>query len=183
MAELFFFAAGTPAAKGSKSFKGMTSRADGTKFARLVESSKKVKPWERAVCAALLARPGFAMFRGAVVVELEFRFDRPASHGRKRLPCWSKGAGDVDKLARSTLDALTAAGVWNDDSQVVRLVVDRRYCGEGERPGCLIRVTDPFPGLVKPEPKGKRDARRQEGGDAGEALAPAAGGRPRRLAV
>ena len=159
MAELFFFAPGTPGAKGSKRHVG---------GGRMIEMSKKVKPWERAVVAALSTRT-FPKFLGAAVVELEFRFIRPANQGKKLLPCWSKRDGDVDKLARSTLDALTAAGVWRDDSQVVRLVVDRCYCSAGEVPGCLIRITDPFPGLVKPEPKGKRDAgpKAGRGADAG----------------
>lgn len=165
MNELFFFAPGVPGAKGSKSFKGMGKRANGTAFARLVESSKKVKPWEEAVCRALFPRQPVEKFRGAVHLELEFLFARPPSHGKQHPPAWNKLTGDADKLARSTLDALTRAGVWDDDSQVIRLTASKRYCNAGEAPGCLIRVTDPSPGLVKPAPKGKRDVRREESGE------------------
>ena len=180
MNELFFFAPGVPGAKGSKSFKGMGRRANGTQFARLIESSKKVKPWEEAVCAALFPRQPVEMFRGAVHVELEFLFTRPPSHGKQRPPAWNKLTGDADKLARSTLDALTRAGAWGDDSQVIRLTSSKRYCNAGEVPGCLIRVTDPSPGLIKPQPKGKRDARQREGQEVDAGAGRRGGGTRRR---
>ena len=163
MSELYFFAPGTPGAKGSKSFKGMMRLGNGRTTARLLESSKKVKPWEDAVCRALFPRQPLAPFPGAVELTLEFRFARPASHGRKRWPCWGKDVGDVDKLARSTLDALTRAGAWADDAQVIKVTASKRYCEAGEEPGCLIHARDPSPGLVKPKSKGKRDAGRTEG--------------------
>ena len=38
-----------------------------------------------------------------------------------------KGIGDNDNLAKSVLDALTKAGVWQDDKQVDELHVVKRY--------------------------------------------------------
>lgn len=35
------------------------------------------------------------------------------------------GKPDVDNAAKAALDALTSAGAWTDDTQVVRLVVER----------------------------------------------------------
>lgn len=50
--------------------------------------------------------------------------------------------GDLDKLARNLLDALTDAGVYGDDVQVTRLIVDK--IGAGERgPGVDLRVLVP----------------------------------------
>lgn len=46
------------------------------------------------------------------------------------------GAGDLDKLYRNVLDALTDAGVYEDDVQVVRLSGSK---SEGE-PGVRVRV-------------------------------------------
>lgn len=59
--------------------------------------------------------------------------------------------GDVDKLARNVLDAISlnckgerdrhCAGVIRDDVQVVRLQSDRFACATGELPGQYVRVT------------------------------------------
>jgi Holliday junction resolvase RusA-like endonuclease len=46
------------------------------------------------------------------------------------------GAGDLDKLYRNVLDALTDAGVYEDDVQVVRLSGSK---SQGE-PGVRVRV-------------------------------------------
>ena len=47
---------------------------------------------------------------------------------------WATRKPDVDNVAKAVLDALTDAGVWGDDAQVVRLVVDRCWGAVGERP-------------------------------------------------
>jgi Holliday junction resolvase RusA-like endonuclease len=39
--------------------------------------------------------------------------------------------GDLDKLARNTLDALTDAGVYGDDVQVTRLLLEKRAAADG----------------------------------------------------
>ena len=50
-------------------------------------------------------------------------------------------APDVDKLVRSTMDALTKAGLYDDDRRVARLTASKTYAGglaSLAEPGCLI---------------------------------------------
>ncbi len=50
-----------------------------------------------------------------------------------------KSSGDVDKLARNLLDALTDAQVYRDDVQVISLVATKVPAGE-QGPGVEIHV-------------------------------------------
>lgn len=75
----------------------------------------------------------------AVVVEASFTFPRPVSAPKGRRVFPSKRP-DVDKAARSLLDALTQSGCIVDDAQVVELVA--RKCYPGEHPLAL-----PVPGV------------------------------------
>lgn len=145
---------GQPGAQGSKRHIG-----NGV----MIESSKKVKPWRQAVkhaaIDAMAAREGtgdpFAMLSGPLEVRIVVSFTRPAAHWRTGRNAHilrdtapaapiSRALGDADKLARSCLDALTDAGVWNDDAQVARLVVDKVYPGTHPDalpvPGAVIRI-------------------------------------------
>lgn len=49
-------------------------------------------------------------------------------------------SGDVDKLVRNVLDALTKGGAYVDDVQVVRLLADKVAMGPMGRKGVQIRV-------------------------------------------
>lgn len=70
-------------------------------------------------------------FTGFVVVEIVCHFARPASHLKKNgtpkasAPLYPRP--DVDNLAKAVLDALTDAGAWGDDSQVVSLGVRKKW--------------------------------------------------------
>jgi crossover junction endodeoxyribonuclease RusA len=51
---------------------------------------------------------------------------------------------DLDNRLKSTLDSLTHAGVWLDDSQIDRLTIER---GELDRPlGSMVVTISPSPG-------------------------------------
>jgi crossover junction endodeoxyribonuclease RusA len=51
---------------------------------------------------------------------------------------------DIDKLVRSTCDALTTAGVYEDDARIVSLTASKVFPGEGidalDVPGCVIHL-------------------------------------------
>ena len=58
--------------------------------------------------------------------------------------CTSRGNGDIDKLARSTLDGLSVSAggsVLEDDSLVVELNTKKRYVKKDELPGSLIAIS------------------------------------------
>ncbi|MGH9249435.1 MAG: RusA family crossover junction endodeoxyribonuclease, partial [Acidimicrobiales bacterium] len=81
---------------------------------------------------------------GPVAVALRFTLRRPAS-APKRRRTWPIGArsGDIDKLQRAILDALTDVGVWKDDAQVVHVDAGKDYQGADgylDRPGVTITV-------------------------------------------
>lgn len=146
MSRLSFTVNGTPGAQGSKRHVG---------HGVMVESSKKVKPWRSDVKAAAeaahLASDEWDRATGAVGVQITFRFARPKSHyrtGRNAhilrddAPVYvtSRGAGDGDKLQRSTFDALTAAGVIADDSLIVAIHAFKVYAASHEVPGADVEL-------------------------------------------
>lgn len=63
---------------------------------------------------------------GPVAVELVFTMSKPKS-APKRKRTWPISRPDLDKLERAILDAATNAGVFGDDSQVVRLAADKSF--------------------------------------------------------
>lgn len=102
-----------------------------------VESTEaKLRPWRAAMAtAAEETLAGAALLRGPVAVTLRFWMLRPKSHKGRTWPA-HKGSGDVDKLARAVLDALTNV-MLADDAQVVALGCVKDY---GDRPGVQVRV-------------------------------------------
>lgn len=147
MTLLIFQVRGTPGAQGSKRVFGK---------GQFKESSAKVAPWrmdvKAAAEAALLATDEWPhRHNGPVHFTCTFMFPRPKSHYRTGklagvlrddAPIYvtSQGKGDLDKLTRSTFDALTAAGVWADDSLAVTGRLSKVY---GDSPGAhLILATD-----------------------------------------
>jgi crossover junction endodeoxyribonuclease RusA len=105
---------GNPAPQGSKKFVGMVNG-----HGMMAESSKKVKPWRQDVVAAAIAvRGSNPPLDGALTVRMVFTLPKPKS-APKRRRSWPNRTPDVSKLARSTEDALTTAGIWADDARVV----------------------------------------------------------------
>jgi Holliday junction resolvase RusA-like endonuclease len=150
---LRIIAHGTPGPQGSKSFKGTTKTGRGI----MVESSQKVRPWREAVKAAALdAYPDYPRLNGPLSVGMVFSLARPACHwgtGRnadkikESAPAFPSATGsttpDLSKLARSTEDALTDAGVWADDARVVHYHnLAKMYCADDSA------VILPVPGVV-----------------------------------
>ncbi|THF55934.1 RusA family crossover junction endodeoxyribonuclease [Pseudothauera rhizosphaerae] len=136
---------GTPAPQGSKSFKGMSKAGR----AILTESSKKVRPWRQDVKSAAedwRARTGAAPIDGPVVVRMTFTLSKPVS-APKRRRTYPMRTPDLSKLARSTEDALTDAGIWTDDARVIGYTkLWKAYPGEDvdalDSPGAVIEIME-----------------------------------------
>lgn len=137
---------GLPAAQGSKRLVGKV----------MLESSKKVQPWRQDVKSAALDQYNGPVINWAVAVEIEFLFYRPKSHFNSKgglkpaAPAHliSRANGDLDKLLRSTFDAMSATTggtILVDDSFIVRVIGSKRYCLANERCGAKIKISAPFP--------------------------------------
>lgn len=130
---------GIPAPQGSK--RGYVNKKTGKVM--VVENSKAVGPWRQNVTqAAGQARMGkdVSCLQGPIGVTIFFWLPRPRTAPKSRTH--PTVAPDLDKLVRSTLDALTDAGVYVDDAQVCGLQVWKRYAtDEPDRAaGAQIRV-------------------------------------------
>jgi len=136
---------GTPAPQGSKRHVGRGV---------LVESSDRLWPWREAVrhatVDALADQPDWCP-DAEVHLSATFYLRRPHGHYRTGVyagmlradtPGWPATRPDLDKLLRSTLDALTDAGAVADDARVVRLTAAKRYADD-RAPGALLLLGAP----------------------------------------
>lgn len=119
---------GTPAPQGSKRHVGN---------GRLVESSKALAPWREAVALQVGAArnlSGIATITGPARVTLTFLMKRPI-HPKFPVPAVRP---DIDKLIRSTCDALTTCGALTDDALIVELRANEVYAVAGHPSGAWI---------------------------------------------
>lgn len=130
--EVTFKVVGDPATKGS--MRAIT-RQDGRVI--LKQDNEREETWAKTVgWAAKIAMAGKRLKTGPVRVDAAFTMPRPKKT-KRRAP-----AGDLDKLTRSILDAMTEI-VYVDDTLVVELHTWKVWVDEEEgfnEPGVGIRV-------------------------------------------
>ena len=101
-------------------------------------NADRLHPWRDSIITATQAAMveyGWERGDGPASVYGVFTFDRPKSHFTPRetlrtdAPSWpiTRANGDLDKLARSVGDALTAAGAIKDDSQIASWMITKQY--------------------------------------------------------
>jgi hypothetical protein len=142
---------GRPRTKGS--MKPILGR--GGKYLGMRESSDYGPPWRKHMVKIITewlqaremsgGRPVWDKYLGAVEVSATFYFERIGPSAQKmRFPIVKSGEnanGDLDKLERNLLDALTDAGLIHDDSQVSALTTRKRWAPNGLPPGVQVEVT------------------------------------------
>jgi crossover junction endodeoxyribonuclease RusA len=137
---------GTAAPQGSKRHVG-----NGV----MLESSKRLRPWRQDVrFAALEKRPPDWDMTTPMRLDLVFWFARPASHyGTKNGALYLKPSapaqpvsarlGDIDKLSRAVLDALTGVA-YQDDRQVIALEASKCYLDDIRSTPCSFIAIAPY---------------------------------------
>lgn len=131
--ELIIRAIGQPAPQGSFFAILVKGRP------QVIADNKATKPWRLDVVAAAgsaMRATSWLPLNEALAVEIVFFLDRPKSVRRE----YPSTRPDIDKLARSTLDALATAKVFSEDGRVVDLTLRKRYCEPGQPAGARIRV-------------------------------------------
>lgn len=128
MSVLVFFAKGRPAPQGSK----IPVRVGA--FTQLREASRHVEPWRHAVAAHAREALGHAddfpwPLTGPATVKLTVCIEQ--AHSNRTPHPIARLHGDIDKHARSILDALVTALVIADDSLVVVLTAQKKWVEPG----------------------------------------------------
>jgi Holliday junction resolvase RusA-like endonuclease len=145
--DITFSVIDTPQAQGSKRHVG--------NGVMIEQNHDRLETWREAIKAAvrIVLPDDHEPVDLPMVVYATFFVKRPIAHYfagdmnrglRKTAPTFVTRSPDLDKLLRAILDALTGAGVWCDDSRVVRLVASKRYCHPDNfaAPGARIRITE-----------------------------------------
>lgn len=139
------FVPGRPKTKGSLDF--VTRQ-----HAR--ESVAGSKRWRMMVADAvqrdMQQRGRTPLFGAAVGVRLCFFLAAPRDFGAApdRAPVWPR-SGDIDKLTRNALDALTDAKAYQDDVQVAHLIANKVCCVGEQVPGMMIQVWELAPAQIR----------------------------------
>ncbi|MFF8610841.1 RusA family crossover junction endodeoxyribonuclease [Streptomyces sp. NPDC015346] len=133
--------------QGSKTPVGWgRSRKTGRAIPLMRESSTKVKPWREKVQAAIeqaIASGEARPITGPVYAHITFTLPKPV-RAPKRRRTYPAVTPDIDKLERSTYDAITKANAWKDDGSVIENHNRKVYPGEHPdalpEPGAVIRL-------------------------------------------
>lgn len=100
----------------------------GARLPVVTADNARTKPWRQAIVDASREQmEGRRPIDGPVELRVVFYMPRPKSAPKRVTEPSAKP--DLDKLVRAVGDALTAAGVWADDSRVVFVAARKVYAG------------------------------------------------------
>lgn len=93
---------------------------------------------------ALRGDNGECLLKGPIHCQMIFTMPRPKSAKKDAVPSTRP---DLSKLVRSTEDALTDVGAWEDDARIVFCISMKVYPGQHvdalDVPGAVIRIWTP----------------------------------------
>jgi crossover junction endodeoxyribonuclease RusA len=130
-----FFCPGKPAQQGSKRYVG-----NGI----MLETNPELKSWRAVVATAC---PITTPLTCGIAIEIEFRYNRPASHFGTRskqrylkgnAPIYKTSAPDCDKLIRAVGDSLKGIA-YVDDALIVKITASKLYTMGTA--GALVTIT------------------------------------------
>ena len=104
-------------------------------FARMyIEKSHAIHHWKH-----LIARQAFELIENVIehCVKVDVLFVFKAKR-KSEIGNFKSSKGDIDNYLKAALDALTDAGMWNDDSQVVQVSAAKMF---GATPYMEISIT------------------------------------------
>lgn len=137
---------GLPAPQGSMRVFMIKPKGGGAQRPIITHARGKVlAEWRAAIVqAAIKAR--VPMMQGPVFLKLLIILPAPASRPtvlttQKQMEYWLRPwrQPDLDKCVRGILDAMTGIA-FKDDGQIVRLLAEKVYANDGERPGIDVTI-------------------------------------------
>lgn len=137
---------GVPAPQGSMRVFMIKPKGGGAQRPIITHArGKLLAEWRAAIVqAAIKAR--VPVVQGPVFLKLLVILPAPVSRPtvlktQKQMDYWLRPwrQPDADKLGRGVIDAMTGV-VLKDDAQIVRLLIEKVYANEGERPGVDITI-------------------------------------------
>lgn len=118
------FVNGKPVPQGSKiAFK----RLNGTLGVR-DQGGNKLANWRKNItheCQMSLTRPKCKL-EGPIEIHATFYILKPKSNSDK-YAITKKTTADLDKLVRALFDSITVAEWWDDDVQVTRMLIEKKW--------------------------------------------------------
>jgi Holliday junction resolvase RusA-like endonuclease len=91
------------------------------------------KAYQKQIAAALPPKPPLA-FANELFVEIEF-VCKPIAKSKYTTPM-----GDLDNFAKGVMDTLTDEGWWEDDRQIMKLNLSKRFPQAGEDPHINVSI-------------------------------------------
>lgn len=112
----------------------------GAKFPVITDANRNLKQWRDLTSLVAQDYAPKELVSSAVELRIDFYFARPKSLPKKVNHHIKKP--DLSKLIRSIEDSLTNI-VWNDDSQVIRVVATKNYGTPRAEIGVYVIETRP----------------------------------------